>query len=483
MAKGTVVGSAAHAGGGGASAAPRAERFSQEEPLDLGLVCPLDFRYGRPEAKKVFAEESKLRLLLEVEAALARAHASIGRIPGDAALTITKKVASGEVRLARVKSIEREIQHDLMSVVKALSEVCGDAGKYVHLGATSYDIIDTANALQMKEAFGLLREQLVRLKGAFLKLARTHRETVMLGRTHGQAASPITFGLKMAVFAAETQRQVDRIDDTLPRIAVGKLSGPVGTGGGLGKEALDLQRTVMDELDLGVEEASTQIVQRDRYVEAIGLLANIATSMDRFATEVRNLQRTEIHEVEEPFDVGKQVGSSSMPHKRNPKDSEQVSGLARLVRANVAPMMESAVQWHERDLANSAAERFLLPHSFLLTDHIVAKMATVFEGLVVYPERMKANLEATKGLVFTEAIVGRLVDKGLGRQEAHELLRSAAMRALERNVHLKSVLGDERAVTSRLSAHDLDAAFEPRGHIGVAPLIVDEIVNRLSRLS
>jgi len=454
-----------------------------ERTLDLGLVCPLDFRYGRAEAKRVFSEESKLHLLLEVEAALARAHASTGRIPGPAATVITKKAASGDVKLARVKAIEREIQHDLMAVVKALSEVCGDAGKYVHLGATSYDIIDTANAMQMKEAFGLLRAQLQRLKAALLKLARTHRETVMLGRTHGQAASPITFGLKMAVFAAETQRHVDRIDDALPRIAVGKLSGPVGTGAGLGKDALDLQRTVMEELDLGVEEASTQIVQRDRYVEALALLANVATSMDRFATEVRNLQRTEIHEVEEPFDVGKQVGSSSMPHKRNPKDAEQVSGLARLVRANVAPMMESAVQWHERDLANSAAERFLLPHSFLLTDHVVAKMATVFEGLVVYPERMKANLEATKGLVFTEAVVGRLVDKGMGRQEAHELLRTSAMKALERNVHLKAVLAEEAKVSSRLPPKDLDAAFDPRAHIGVAPLIVDDIVNRLGRLT
>lgn len=467
MAKGAVVGS----------------HPSQEETLDLGLVCPLDFRYGREEAKKVFSEEAKLRLLLEVEAALARAHASTGRIPGGAAQVITKKASSGEVKLARVKAIEREIQHDLMAVVKALSEVCGEAGRYVHLGATSYDIIDTANALQMKEAFGLLREQLQRLKGAFLKLARAHRETVMLGRTHGQAASPITFGLKMAVFAAETQRHSDRIDDSLPRIAVGKLSGPVGTGGGLGKEALELQRTVMDELDLGVEEASTQIVQRDRYVEAVALLANIATSMDRFATEVRNLQRTEIHEVEEAFDTSKQVGSSSMPHKRNPKDSEQVSGLARLVRANVAPMMESAVQWHERDLANSAAERFLLPHSFLLTDHIVAKMATVFEGLVVYPERMKANLEATKGLVFTEAIVGKLVDKGMGRQEAHELLRSAAMKALERNVHLKTVLAEDKNMVATLGAKDLESAFDPRSHIGVAPLIVDDIVSRLGRLT
>jgi adenylosuccinate lyase len=442
------------------------------------LVCPLDFRYGRPEMKALFSESAKLRYLLEVEAALCRAHAKVGAIPQAAADHVSKvaRNANNEVRLERVKEIEAEIRHDLMAVVKALSEAAGDAGRYVHLGATSYDIIDTANALQMREAFALLRDQLGRLARALARLAAEHRDTVCLGRTHGQMATPITFGLKMAVFLAETLRHIERLDETLPRIAVGKMVGPVGSGAGLGPKALEIQDLVMRDLGLTAELGATQIVQRDRYVEAFAVMANVATSLEKFATEVRNLQRSELDEVREAFDAKKQVGSSAMPHKQNPILSEQVSGLARLVRANLYPTMEDAVQWHERDLANSAAERFLNPHTFLITDWILHQMATVFEGLRVYPQHMRRNLERTQGLPLAERFTVVLTEAGMGRQDAHEAVRGAAMRAIADGGDLGTALKADPQVTRHLDAARIDALMEYAGYTGVSGAIVDRVL-------
>ena len=447
------------------------------------LVCPLDFRYGRPEMKGLFSEPAKLRYLLSVEAALCRAHAEFGTVPKKAALTVSKVARNekGEVSLERVKAIEKEIRHDLMAVVKALSEASGDAGRYVHIGATSYDIIDTANALQMQEAFALIRAGLIRLGAAIARLASLHRDTVMLGRTHGQMATPITFGLKMAVFLAETLRHVERIDEALPRIAVGKMSGPVGSGAGLGPKALEIQDLVMSDLGLAAEEAATQIVQRDRYVEAFAVLANIATSMEKFATEVRNLQRSEIDEVREAFDEKKQVGSSAMPHKQNPILSEQVSGLARLVRANVIPTMEDAVQWHERDLANSAAERFLNPHTFILADWILHQMATVFEGLRIYPGNMRRNLQQTQGLPLAERVTVVLTEAGMGRQEAHESVRKAAMMAIASGVDLASALKEDTDVRGLVDASQLEALMDYASYTGVAGKVVDRILRKAKK--
>ncbi|MBW3583091.1 MAG: adenylosuccinate lyase [Euryarchaeota archaeon] len=442
------------------------------------LVCPLDFRYGRPEMKTLFSEASRLRYLLEVEAALTRAHARLGHIPQEAADTVSRvaRNTDGRVRIERVKEIEAEIRHDLMAVVKALSEQCGDAGRYVHLGATSYDIIDTANALQFKEALTLVRETLVRLGVALARLAKEHRDTVMLGRTHGQMATPITFGLKMAVFLSETLRHIERLDQTMPRMTVGKMVGPTGSGAGLGDDALELQDAVMQDLGLTAELGATQIVQRDRYVEMFALLANIATSCAKFATEVRNLQRSEIDEVREAFDAKKQVGSSAMPHKQNPIVSEQVSGLSRLVRANIIPTMEDAVQWHERDLANSSAERFLNPHTLILTDWILVKTAEVFEGLRVFPDNMQRNLERTQGLVLAERFTVLLTEAGMGRQDAHEATRLAAMRAIDKGTDLGAELKADPEVKKRLGAKGIDQAMDYATYTGVSAKIVDRVL-------
>ena len=334
-------------------------------------VCPLDYRYGRKELKEIFGEQKRLQYLLDIEAALARAHAKVGNIPKNAADEITKKASIKFVKVDRVKKIEAETKHDIMAVTRALSEVCkGDAGKYIHLGATSYDIVDTANALQFADSTEYIRRGLKDLRKTLVNLAKKHKKTIMTGRTHGQHSIPITFGLKMSGYAMEVERHLERIFECKSRLLVGKLSGAVGTGAALGPKALKLQEEMLKELKLGVEDVSTQIVCRDRYNELLGTLCNIATSIEKFATEIRNLQRDEIREVTEAFEAKKQVGSSTMPHKRNPITCEQICGLARVIRGFIIPTYENSIQWHERDLCNSSSERFIIPHSIILTDWI-----------------------------------------------------------------------------------------------------------------
>lgn len=450
--------------------------------VSLGLVCPLDFRYGRREVKDLFSEEHRLSYLLRVEAALARAHADLGHFPKEAAEEIARKAHPRFVKVERVKAIEAEIWHDLMAVVRALEEVCeGGAGGYVHLGATSYDIIDTAVALQIRDALEALEASLVRLRSALVKLARRHRSTIMLGRTHGQAAVPTTFGYKMIVFASEVDRHLVRLAEARPRICAGKMSGAVGTAAGFGPDAERLQTLVMRRLRLEAEEAATQIVQRDRYVELFAFLANVATSMEKFATEVRNLQRTEIAEAAEAFDVRRQVGSSTMAQKQNPVLSEQVSGLARLVRANVGPAMENALQWHERDLANSSAERFLVPHALILADWITVKMAEVFEGLRVDAARMRTNLEATRGLIMAESLLLALARKGVSRQEAHEHVRRLTMRLRSGRGTLGNMAQKDAKLRRRLTIPEIRKALDPAQYLGTAPARVARLARRFTQ--
>ncbi|KAA0015218.1 adenylosuccinate lyase [Thermoplasmatales archaeon ex4484_30] len=409
------------------------------------MICPLEFRYGREEIKKIFSEESKLSYLLKVEASLAKAHAILGNIPEEAGKEIAVKANLKYVKLERVKEIEREIRHDVMAVVKALAEQC-KYGKYVHLGATSYDIVDTANALQIIDALSIIEKEMVKLVKTLANLALKHKSTIMIGRTHGQHALPITFGLKMAVYATEVGRHIQRLRRVKEEISFGKMAGAVGTGASFGDKFFEIQKIVMEELGLNAELPATQIVGRDRYIELLSFLANVAVSMEKFATEIRNLQRTEIAEVEEFFEE-KQVGSSTMPHKRNPVICEQICGLARIIRSNVVPAWENAIQWHERDLCNSSAERFILPHSLILTDWIVYKMNEVFSKLIINAEKMRENIEISKGLIFTEAIMMKLVERGMSRQEAHEIMRKYAMEAREKGLHLKEVLKENKMIS------------------------------------
>jgi adenylosuccinate lyase len=364
-----------------------------------------------------------------------------------------------------------------MAVVKALTEVCeGDAGNYVHLGATSYDIIDSANALMFRDGLVLVEESLVALEDALAKLARAHRDTVMLGRTHGQAAVPMTFGLKMAVFLLETHRHLERLDEMRPRVVVGKMAGAVGSSAGLGSKAFEIAEFVARDLGIGMEDGPTQIVQRDRYNELFAWMANVATSLEKFATEVRNLQRSEISEVAEGFDRAKQVGSSTMAQKRNPVKCEKISGLARVVRSSLTPAYENAIQWHERDLANSSAERFLIPHAFVLLDEIAKDAASVFASLEVHSERMRENL-ARHQEVMAEAIMLRLVDKGLGRQEAHEVVRRASMKG---GAFAESLAADPD-VANRLPRAELMAALDPANYTGMSGATVDRALKTVGR--
>jgi adenylosuccinate lyase len=439
-------------------------------------VCPIDYRYGRKELKEIFGETRRLQYLLDVEAALACAHAKIGNIPKSASDEISKKASINYVKVDRVIKIEAETKHDIMAVTKALAEQCiGGAGKYIHLGATSYDIVDTANALQFADSTEYIQKGLKELRNTFVGLAKKHKKTVMTGRTHGQHSIPITFGLKMAGYAMEVERHLERLFECKSRLLVGKLSGAVGTGAALGKNALKLQEEMLRELKLGVEDVSTQIVCRDRYNELIGVLCNISTSMEKFATEVRNLQRDEIGEVAETFEAKKQVGSSTMPHKRNPITCEQICGLSRIVRGFATPAYENAIQWHERDLCNSSSERFIIPHSIILTDWIVYQTNIVFKNLKVFPEKMKKNLELSKGLPMAESLMTSLIGKGMGRGEAHEVMRKTSLKAVSENKTLKESFIDENKKLKLLTETEINNALKPENYLGATEKIVDKV--------
>jgi adenylosuccinate lyase len=335
--------------------------------------------------------------------------------------------------------------------------------------------------LQFAVATDLIKAQVRDLRTTLVDLAKEYKNTIMAGRTHGQYSIPITFGLKMAVYAMEVDRHLERLHECKSRLLVGKMSGAVGTGAAMGKHALKIQELVMADLKLGIDDASTQIVGRDRYIELMSVLSNIASSMEKFATEIRNLQRSEIGEVSEAFEAKKQVGSSTMPQKRNPILCEQICGLARVVRSFIIPAFENAIQWHERDLCNSSSERFILPHSFIMTDWIVFQMNKVLKNLQVYPERMRENLENSKGLTMAEAVMTKLVEKGMGRGDAHDLVRTCSLKAASENKQLLSVLLENPKVTNLLKKKELEEVMNPRNYLGVSDKIIDHVVKRLAR--
>ncbi len=393
-------------------------------------ILPIDTRrYGTPEMLQIFEEENRLQRMLDVEAALAWAHAEVGDIPREDAEKIVKTASVRLVKLSRVKEIEQEIKHDVTSLVRALAEACGSSGAYVHLGATSSDILDTATALQLKDSLTFLEDRLGNLEKSLLGKAGRYKRTIMAGRTHGQHALPTTLGFKFAVWTREIARHIQRLRECKERILVGKMSGAVGTQAGLGSNAMKIQQLVMEKLGIKPVEISTQIVQRDRHAEFICLLAMIASTLDKIATEIRELQRTEIGELAEPFQRAKQVGSSTMPHKRNPELCERVSGLAKVMRSLVVPALENIPTWHERDLTQSSAERFIIPEACILTDYMLNLMTNIIENLQVYEKRMRKNIELTRGRIMSEAVMIALTRKGMSRQEAHEYLRRLAIKS------------------------------------------------------
>ncbi len=439
-------------------------------------VSPLDYRYGRPEAKEIWSREGRHSRQLDVERALVWAHCQLGRVSAEHYDMIADISDPGIVTADRVDEIEAETRHDIMALTKAMAEKAGEAAWCIHLGATSNDIVDSAVALQIRDSIRLQRQSLMTLLTTLCDLAERERDTVMLGRTHGQAAVPITFGLKIAVFVDEFRRHLIRLDELESRAITGKFLGAVGTGAAQGKNAKELQQLILEHLGLTVPVATTQVVGRDRYIEWVGWMANVAASVEKLLQEVRNLQRSEIAEVGEWFDVEKQVGSSTMAHKRNPITAENASGLARIVRSMIIPSYENALLWHERDLANSSSERFTLSHAMILLDDILAKSDKVMGKCVVDVERMLANIESQNGLVMAEKIMLALVDEGIHRDQAHEILRAASMVAVAENRHLREICGEDDAVTNAFSSEELDELFDPSSHLGVSGEIVDEAI-------
>ncbi len=441
-------------------------------------IHPIEYRYGSPEMKAVWSEEARLAKMLSVEAALAKAEAFAGYIPKGT----DEKIASGtgNVTLERVKELEDEIHHDVMAVVLALAEQSGEAGKWVHFGATSNDILDTATALQIKDAVKIFRNETAKLRSVLLEMALSHKNIVCAGRTHGQIGVPTTYGLRFAIWASEMNRHIERLDQLTPRATTGKMSGAVGTQAAFGKMGMEIQEKTMEFLGIEAADVSNQIIQRDRHAEFVMWMANTATTLDKLCIEIRSLARSEIAEVEESFGK-KQVGSSTMPHKRNPIKSEQVCGLARIVRAMVEPELLNNTLWDERDLTNSSCERVVFPESCVLTDHIIRLTTTIIRNLRFYPENIRKNLEMQNGLNMGEAVMIELTKKGVGRQEAHEIVRQCAMSARETGLHMKDALIRNRTVSEYMSEDEITGIMKPDNYIGTAVEQVESLAAKLKK--
>ena len=441
-------------------------------------IHPIDFRYGTPEMRAVFSEENRFLSIVQAEIALARAGADFDLIPPVAAGQIQENALAAS--LARAKEIEEEINHDMMAIVRAISEVCGDAGGYVHYGATSNDILDTATGLQLKEALGILDAKLHCLLAVLVCRSRETRHLVCAARTHGQIGVPTTYGLRFAIWAAEVARHLDRLVDLTPRVAVGQLTGAVGTQAALGEKGMEIQERMMHYLGLVPVEVSNQVIARDRYAEYFMFLANVATTLDKIGIAIRTLQRSEIAEVEEAFGE-KQVGSSTMPHKRNPIKSEQVCGLARVVRSAVEPALQNNTLWDERDLTNSSCERVIFPEATILADHCIQVLTGVLEGLVIREENIRKNLDLLHGINMAESVMIALAERGMDRQEAHERVRVASMQALAEGVSLEAVLAADPVVAARLPRKEIRGLLDPERYIGTAVAQVERLCERLTR--
>ncbi|UCG35994.1 MAG: adenylosuccinate lyase [Candidatus Bathyarchaeota archaeon] len=432
-------------------------------------ILPIDTgRYGTREMKLVFDEKNKLQRMLDVEAALAWAHAEVGEIPRKDADYIASKASTRYVKLKRVKEIEQEIRHETASVVRALSEQCSSSSAYVHLGATSYDIIDTANALLLKEAITLICEKQVALQKVLIKKADRYKKTIIIGRTHGQHALPTTLGFKFAVWMRENARNIERLEQCAERLLVGKMTGAVGTQAGLGQHGTRIQELVMKRLGIGYADISTQILQRDRHAELVCLLAIIASSLDNIASEIRELQRPEIAEAFEAFEYKKQVGSSSMSQKRNPEISERICGLAKILRGLVVPSLENVTTWHERDLTQSSSERFTIPEACVLIDYILFLAINVLKSLRVDEKQMQRNLMITQGRTMAEAIMTILVKKGMNRQVALELLRQLTVESELKGRNFEKVLAKDGRVRDFLNEREIREALNPQNYLGTA---------------
>jgi len=428
-------------------------------------------RYTRPEMGAVWSQATKYAAWLRVELAVCEAYARRGHIPPDALARIT---AQARVDPARIDAIEARVRHDVIAFLTNLEEALGADSRYVHVGLTSSDVVDTALALQLQQASDLLLAGLQRLREALGELALKHKDTLAVGRTHGVHAEPTTFGLKAAVWYAEAGRNLERLRRAKETIRVGKISGAVGT---FAHVEPDVEAEVCRALGLEPAPISTQVIQRDRHAEYVTTLAILAASLEKIAMEIRTLQRTEILEAEEPFAEG-QKGSSAMPHKRNPVSSEQVCGLARLVRANALAALENVALWGERDISHSSVERVILPDSTILLDYMLHTMIRILEGLQVFPERLRENFERSHGLIYSQRVLLKLAEKGLPRQRAYEIVQANAMTAWREQRSFQELLAKDPEVGRHLTAGELKECFDPGWYLRN----VDAIYRRLGLL-
>jgi len=430
-------------------------------------------RYARPEMSRIWSEEGKLARWLDVELAALDAWAELGAVPAEdvAAIRAHAQPPTPE----RVAEIEATTDHDLAAFVDAVAEQLGPEGRWVHYGLTSSDVLDTALALQLRDAGALVLEGIDRALAAVVRRAEEHRQTICIGRSHGIHAEPTTFGWKLAGWAFELDRARTRLRNALEACRVGQFSGTVGTYAALDPE---LERIACDRLGLEPEDVSTQVIPRDRHAELLAALAVCASSLDRFATEIRHLARTEVREVEEPFRAGMK-GSSAMPHKRNPKVAERISGLARVVRAAALVGFENVPLWHERDISHSSAERVVVPDAFLALDYMLDRFTWVVDGLVVYPERMRRNLDASHNLFFSHRLLLALVESGLERADAYALVQRAAMRAWDEEQDFVQLARDDEAIAGRLGNERLDEVFD----LSATVAHLDSVFDRVHRLA
>ena len=425
-------------------------------------------RYTHPEMGRLWSDQYKYETWLQVEMAAADAMSRAGIVPAEAARDIRQR---GAFDIARIEEIEQTTQHDVIAFTTAVAEHVGPSARWLHFGLTSSDVIDTAQALQMREACDLILKNLDALKQAVRVRAEEHRRTPMIGRTHGVHAEPMTFGLKLALWYAELTRDVERVRRGRDAISVGQMSGAVGTFGHLPPI---VEADACRALGLQPAPVSSQVIQRDRHAELLAALAITASSLEKFALEIRGLQKTEIGEVEEPFGKG-QKGSSAMPHKRNPIGCEQIVGMARLVRANAGAAFENNALWHERDISHSSVERVILPDSFIALDHMLRRFTRIVSGMVVYPDRMRANLELSRGVVFSGTVLLELARRGVSREQAYEWVQRNAMRAFHEQRQFKDLLLADADVTNVLPAQDIERAFDLDDQLKHVDVIFDRV--------
>jgi adenylosuccinate lyase len=426
-------------------------------------------RYTRPGMGAIWTVENRYRKWLEVELAVCGAWAKLGKIPPSALKTIRAKAGFA---VNRIDAIEKVVKHDIVAFLTSVAEKVGPDSRYIHLGLTSYDVVDTALSLLIRESLDNILGDLRAFRRLIKKQALKHRMTVCIGRTHGVHAEPVTFGFKLLVWYEEVGRHIARLENARRTISVGRISGSVGTYIHLDPR---VETIALRELKLEPAKVSTQVLQRDRHAEVLSALALLASSVEKFAVEIRHLQRTEVLEVEEPFTKG-QKGSSSMPHKKNPVRSERISGLARLVRANAQVGLENIVLWHERDISHSSAERVVFPDSFILTDFLLADAADIIGNWVVHPGRMKANVEATRGLIFSQSLLLALTKKGLTREAAYQVVQRNSLKAWNEGLDFRELAAADPDVRRVLKAKELARSFSLAPYLEKIDLIFERVL-------